>query len=140
MKAIFVALLPLLPAAAAHAAPQPSIHADRLVEFAWRTIDNPSSGSTASPELNTEPVAAQVCHALLPNSRLSAEQAGAAALGQSWVLGSDKTVRVGAHSEYCLDIDGAKTVVGTPLITYRCNNISINGVHNQQLGWGAGTF
>ena len=60
------------------------------------------------------------------------EQAGAAALGQSWVLGSDKTVRVGAHSEYCLDIDGAKTVVGTPLITYRCNNISINGVHNQQ--------
>ena len=45
---------------------------------------------------------------------------------QAWVLGPDKTVRVAAHMEFCLDIDGGLKTPGTRLITFACNNISIS--------------
>ena len=89
-------------------------------------------GRRSSSKLELEPVVARACHAR-SGARLSAAQSAAAALGQGWLLeAADNTIRVAAHSQFCLDIDGAKTTTGTPLITYTCNSISIHKVHNQQ--------
>ena len=71
--------------------------------------------------LTKAPVTAPACH---PKPVTAGRLMG----GQSWTLGADKTIRVGAHSEFCLDLDrGPKT-----LVTYPCNSISIQHVHNQQ--------
>jgi hypothetical protein len=39
---------------------------------------------------------------------------------------------VAGHPEFCLDTGGAVAAPGANMITYKCNNISINKVHNQQ--------
>jgi hypothetical protein len=123
-------------ASAGGAAGASAIQADRLAEFAWRTFDNPSFSSvngTSPVILSMKPVIAHSCHnSYSADRRLNAAQAAAASLGQAWILRADKTIRVGPHSEFCLDIDGGKTNAGTPLITYTCNNVSIGRVHNQQ--------
>ena len=114
------------------------IRTDRLAEFSWRTFHNPSSPSGAGPDLKLDKVVNQPCHTRLPGSRLSTVQASSISLGQGWILGVDKTIRVAAHTEYCLDIDGASKAPGTPLITYPCNSVSINNVHNQQFEYYGG--
>jgi hypothetical protein len=134
---IILTLQPLLLSAASSTMQNEQlITADRLAEFAWRTFVNPSSADTP-PKLNLAPVVAHRCHTR-PGSNLRPEQAAAPALGQGWTLNADKTIRVATHPTFCLDIDGARTTAGTPLITYPCNNISIHSVHNQQFEYAAG--